>query len=377
MQHRSAFTLIELLVVIAIIAILAAILFPVFAQAREKARQTACESNLKQLGIAFQLYATDNDGNIPAPVTSNAGNSFSLTPATWVSGILINAATGQPCPNNNCGAAKDRFQDVAGVYPYLKERGASGAGDDSVYGCPDGQMNHFGFVNSQTPDGANYVMNWELQMKFDTPGLTGFGGAKFEKDNDCASATAPVSTACPYIGGEYAPFDPDKLDRPSETILLYEAVQEDAARATIQSNQEFDASTTRYGSPYSTINAAVTGSFEAGSDTTGGGKPEAAYSNDLDPVMSMQDWHTGRSNFLFLDGHVKTMIPSQTWNAYDLQLTEAGSGNHPSAVDFFDKARHDGVGTTDMWYPFGNGVIDLDGHVYNTPNDPNPSNKPL
>jgi prepilin-type N-terminal cleavage/methylation domain-containing protein/prepilin-type processing-associated H-X9-DG protein len=64
-MKRRGFTLIELLVVIAIIAILAAILFPVFAKAREKARQTTCLSNLKQAGIALSSYTQDWDGRLP------------------------------------------------------------------------------------------------------------------------------------------------------------------------------------------------------------------------------------------------------------------------------------------------------------------------
>jgi prepilin-type N-terminal cleavage/methylation domain-containing protein/prepilin-type processing-associated H-X9-DG protein len=64
-RPSHGFTLIELLVVIAIIAILAAILFPVLAKARERARAIACTSNLKQLGTAFQMYRQDYDGNIP------------------------------------------------------------------------------------------------------------------------------------------------------------------------------------------------------------------------------------------------------------------------------------------------------------------------
>jgi prepilin-type N-terminal cleavage/methylation domain-containing protein/prepilin-type processing-associated H-X9-DG protein len=66
-RFAHAFTLIELLVVIAIVAILAAILFPVFAQAREKARQATCTSNLKQLGTAAQMYMQDYDGMYTPP----------------------------------------------------------------------------------------------------------------------------------------------------------------------------------------------------------------------------------------------------------------------------------------------------------------------
>src|SRR5579872_5071957 len=65
LKAKKGFTLIELLVVIAIIAILAAILLPVFATARERARQSTCESNLKQIGTAFTAYLQDFDEKWP------------------------------------------------------------------------------------------------------------------------------------------------------------------------------------------------------------------------------------------------------------------------------------------------------------------------
>ena len=88
---RMAFTLIELLVVVAIIGILAAILFPVFASAREKARQASCSSNLKQLGLAALMYNQDYDGTWMPYVY------FNTTPTQYWFGALVNGFLQQFC----------------------------------------------------------------------------------------------------------------------------------------------------------------------------------------------------------------------------------------------------------------------------------------
>ncbi|MDR3709241.1 MAG: DUF1559 domain-containing protein [Capsulimonadaceae bacterium] len=87
MNRRTAFTLIELLVVIAIIAILAAILFPVFASAREKARASACLSNEKQLGLGVQQYVQDFDEKMPSGWNANPWTQ--VLPYIKSSGVAI------------------------------------------------------------------------------------------------------------------------------------------------------------------------------------------------------------------------------------------------------------------------------------------------
>jgi prepilin-type N-terminal cleavage/methylation domain-containing protein/prepilin-type processing-associated H-X9-DG protein len=105
-KTRKGFTLIELLVVIAIIAILAAILFPVFAKVREKARQTSCLSNLKQIGLGLIQYSQDNDEYMPKAWLGNGGYQASDPRQVTV---------------------KYKWMDC--IYPYVKST--------QVFHCPD------------------------------------------------------------------------------------------------------------------------------------------------------------------------------------------------------------------------------------------------
>jgi len=97
---KTGFTLIELLVVIAIIAILAAILFPVFAQAREKARQTSCLSNEKQLGLAVMQYVSDYDGQFPCGTHAYWGGT--TTGQGWAGQVYpyVKATAVFQCPDD-------------------------------------------------------------------------------------------------------------------------------------------------------------------------------------------------------------------------------------------------------------------------------------
>ncbi len=108
---RRAFTLIELLVVIAIIALLAAILFPSFARARENARKTSCGSNLRQLGLAFTQYQADYDGRLPHSAQGSDGIE-----GGWVLG------------GGGAAYVFPAAVDKGGLYPYVKNH--------QVYICP-------------------------------------------------------------------------------------------------------------------------------------------------------------------------------------------------------------------------------------------------
>jgi len=114
-MKRTGFTLIELLVVIAIIAILAAILFPVFARAREKARQSSCLSNLKQVGTAMMMYVQDYDERYGQSMSGTSAGTF--TPYHMLMPYMKNQQILQ-CPSN-----KDEIT-AAGINAVLGALGA-------------------------------------------------------------------------------------------------------------------------------------------------------------------------------------------------------------------------------------------------------------
>ena len=126
---RKGFTLIELLVVIAIIAILASILFPVFARAREKARQTSCLANMKQLVLGANMYAQDYDEQLPHDrLDTDGSGTYSAGDTTWRTAIL----------------------------PYVKNR--------QIYLCPsdknpDGSAGVYNGSEGDYNQGAGYGMN--------------------------------------------------------------------------------------------------------------------------------------------------------------------------------------------------------------------------
>ncbi len=345
-----AFTLIELLVVIAIIAILAAILFPVFQSVRENARRATCQSNFKQLGLAFALYSNDFDGTLPMPITNNFPVSTNPLLPTWIIGQVIDS-NGVPLTSTT---ATGTYRDIGGIYPYIKTRGNGGTGN--LFGCPDASPgNPVSYKsNGTSPPGANYIMNQFLQAGWHGDAtVNGNYGPKFQKSTDCG-----IVNGCLYDNGLYPGFNADQVESSAQTILLYEGAQEIATGTSIA----FNGTVNRYGTPFNPVSGQKTTGVkagDAGSYTT--------YTSDAVPFEAPVDWHNGRSDFLFLDGHVKAMVPSMTWTAYDTKLATGGTNNHPNGADFYSKVKGTGNGDRNMWYPFGNGVFYLDGKVYTSP----------
>ena len=216
----KGFTLIELLVVIAIIAILAAILFPVFAKVREKARQTSCASNLKQIGLAITQYVQDNDEIYPAIRPRN---------------VIVN------------GALQDSGCWQAIVQPYIKSTG--------VFKCPD-------VSSTQTVNGSNGTIPVSYEASH--------GG--FKSANQFGGPGPMGVTPQGWSGDLENPAALAQVDSPAQVILVGEHR----------------------------------------------GRQDPDFWDNANDMSFVN--HTQQTNFLFCDGHVKTLrpvatvVPVNMWN---------------------------------------------------------------
>jgi prepilin-type N-terminal cleavage/methylation domain-containing protein len=137
LQHRKGFTLIELLVVIAIIAILASILFPVFARARENARRASCLSNLKQISLGVLQYSQDFDDYLPKEVVFGTQR--------MATGALSASAVGD-------GQYRHLWMHI--IYPYVKSV--------QVFNCPSANLDYIDHFDGQYTASISYGYNQNL-----------------------------------------------------------------------------------------------------------------------------------------------------------------------------------------------------------------------
>ena len=277
MARRTGFTLIELLVVIAIVAILAAILFPVYAKAKGKAKQSSCLSNEKQIGLAFMMYAADYDDTLPS------------------SYYYINGAT----------SANGYVQWSGMIMPYVQNMGLFVCAEHAVKGwaptCfttppvepPAGQTPLRPLMDVQAYR-LSYVANELLipRKKYATvpQQVVSLGGvyapadtiilAEYTNDIQCLLDTSPT-------GG-----DAIKSHRPTNGVQL-------------GGGGVFDGESYAIGTPVVGL------SYQQALDAIAAAKASSAMGNHhicyINPAM-----HNGGSNYTFADGHAKWYTLSQT-----------------------------------------------------------------
>lgn len=289
MKSRG-FTLIELLVVIAIIAILAAILFPVFAQAREKARQSACLSNEKQIALGVLQYVQDYDETFPSDPPCDGYTGWDWD-QTW----------------------------ITQVQPYIKSY--------DVYVCPDDS--HQDPTSPNDPSGlwsgpkVSYIANsafgydWKFGHGWILEGVFNPGFTWMYPDKDVNP---------PYMGSSPGRTD-GSINFPSNTIMITERWADPP-----------DISSYPYPHSYGMRGAFVPWTIMAtGADGTDvysiPGQDASHWCTNPNPASpgilpTGQDelgGHQGKVNFAFCDGHVKPEIPIDTINEHPNQANDCNS----------------------------------------------------
>ncbi|HEY3330639.1 MAG TPA: DUF1559 domain-containing protein [Capsulimonadaceae bacterium] len=291
---NKGFTLIELLVVIAIIAILAAILFPVFAKAREKARQTTCSSNLKQIGMATLQYIQDYDESYyPHRWNCNAAND----PTAGASIDCPQYATDPASGLDATGGSRQRYYWMYILQPYTKSF--------NVFVCP----------SNPTPFTSNNTVN---QANAHAPGASGndYGGQNSYGHNDIW-----LSPAAPYSGtGTITPVREPNISRPTGTVMVCDATyygvapdaNGEAGLGALRNTNANDVMSIKCGKPSLASAACAGGQYDHYWSNIGNSlwsyNPASTTSAGVatDP-SNLQSRHSTFINCQFVDGHVKAV----------------------------------------------------------------------
>jgi len=304
MNARKGFTLIELLVVIAIIAILAAILFPVFAKAREKARQTTCLSNLKQIGLATLQYNQDYDELFYA-------HRYNL-------GAGTNPLIGQSNGSLISGTARDKTFWISMLQPYTKSY--------DVFKCPS---NPSAWVITNT-DGK----------QCGAAGALGCAGVGYGGENSYGHNDLFMSPAGAYNTSNGAPLSVSlsAIDRPASTVMVTDATYYGVSFDI--DNVSGDLNT--YGGAYNTAgdkavfvaqDGANAGQYENYWKNVGNGAyswAQGSLPTTAQSISDGQNRHSGFINSQFVDGHCKAIRYEKLIGDVCLWATSAVGGSDHS-----------------------------------------------
>lgn len=257
---KKGFTLIELLVVIAIIAILAAILFPVFAKARDKARQATCLSNVKQLTLALLMYADDNDETLPVGYLSSG------------------AGPGQPVKNalSEEGFPMDTTWPTA-ILSYVKST--------KIFHCPNDKQGRVGYSYAGCDEPGGGAMMY--YYSFDAS--SGQLGAIEDPVNTAMMLCQPVNPLC-NTQFNWGPTDPTPYFRNfvDDTFPPYSGSIPNGRNGNVFNNMVSWKSSTGIMTESSNFFWAPGG------------------------VLALPPLHNGGSNYGFADGHAKWSTVSRT-----------------------------------------------------------------
>jgi prepilin-type N-terminal cleavage/methylation domain-containing protein/prepilin-type processing-associated H-X9-DG protein len=239
-RKSSGFTLIELLVVIAIIAILAAILFPVFAQARDKARQASCLSNVKQISLGILMYTQDYDETLPLEANESASDAY-IYDYTWVRytqpyiknlQVFVCPSGKMSPPLTGTGDESYSGQSYSGVdyapSVNIQDGGTVGAlsspkgGPLVSYGMPSRTLYWLGtpFMSSIAVGDADYYQNEYNGRAALYDGVGGYGSS-LDAAQDCGGPTYAVPSLTLAA-----------ISRPADQILVQESASYDNGGCT-------------------------------------------------------------------------------------------------------------------------------------------------